>query len=293
MPMATSPGATAIDPASAGSLRGRCLVIIGGTRGLGWSGTQACLREGACVVAVGRDPAPVEAAADALAGRLEIVLADAREAEVADQAIERCARRFGAFHGLYHVAGGSGRSWGDGPLHSIPLDGWLKTLELNLTTAFLSNSAAIRWFLQNRQSGCILNCGSVLADSPSPALFGTAAYATAKSALEGMTRAAAAAYAPHGIRVNLLAPGLTATPMSLRAQSDPAIQAFIGRKQPLDGGRMGRPDDLDEAVVWLLSEGSRFVTGQVIAIDGGWSVSEATPGPLQAITQSQATPSEP
>jgi NAD(P)-dependent dehydrogenase (short-subunit alcohol dehydrogenase family) len=178
-------------------------------------------------------------------------------------------------------------------LHSIPLEGWRQTLELNLTTAFLSNSAAIRWFLQERQPGCILNCGSVLADSPSPTLFGTAAYATAKSALEGMTRAAAAAYAPHGIRVNLLAPGLTATPMSQRAQSDPTIQEFIGRKQPLDGGRMGRPEDLDDAVVWLLSEGGRFVTGQVIAIDGGWSVSEASPRPFPAMLPSNETPSDP
>jgi NAD(P)-dependent dehydrogenase (short-subunit alcohol dehydrogenase family) len=178
-------------------------------------------------------------------------------------------------------------------LHSIPLEGWRQTLELNLTTAFLSNSAAIRWFLRERQPGCILNCGSVLADSPSPTLFGTAAYATAKSALEGMTRAAAAAYAPHGIRVNLLAPGLTATPMSQRAQSDPTIQEFIGRKQPLDGGRMGRPEDLDDAVVWLLSEGGRFVTGQVIAIDGGWSVSEASPRPFPAMLPSKETPSDP
>ena len=67
--------------------------------------------------------------------------------------------------------------------------------------------------------------------------------------------------------------------MSLRAQSNPAIQDFITRKQPLDGGRMGRPEDLDAAVVWLLSEGSRFVTGQVIAVDGGWSVSAATAHP--------------
>ncbi|MEN9547055.1 MAG: hypothetical protein RLZZ356_1787 [Verrucomicrobiota bacterium] len=293
MPMATSPGATATSPVSTGALLGRHLVIIGGTRGLGWSATQACLREGACVVAVGRDPIPASPSTDVPSDRLEVLQADAREPGVADEAIARCSQRFGGFHGLYHVAGGSGRAWGDGPLHSIPLEGWRQTLELNLTTAFLSNSAAIRWFLRERQPGCILNCGSVLADSPSPTLFGTAAYATAKSALEGMTRAAAAAYAPHGIRVNLLAPGLTATPMSQRAQSDPTIQEFIGRKQPLDGGRMGRPEDLDDAVVWLLSEGGRFVTGQVIAIDGGWSVSEASPRPFPAMLPSKETPSDP
>jgi len=273
--MATSPDATATNPTLSGALDRRCLVIIGGTQGLGRSAAEACLREGARVVVVGRDPLPDVAAVHRVRDRLEVIIADAREPETAERAIDRCVERFGGFHGLYHVAGGSGRAWGDGPLHTIPLSGWQQTLDLNLTTAFLSNRAAIHWFLRGKQPGCILNCGSVLANSPSPELFGTMAYATAKSALVGMTQASAAAYAPHNIRVNLVAPGLTATPMSLRAQTNATIQDFITRKQPLDGGRMGRPDDLDAAVVWLLSEGSRFVTGQVIAIDGGWSVSEA------------------
>jgi NAD(P)-dependent dehydrogenase (short-subunit alcohol dehydrogenase family) len=71
---------------------------------------------------------------------------------------------------------------------------------------------------------------------------------------------------------------LVATPMSQRAQGDEAILNFIKTKQPLDGGRIGKPEDLDAAVVWLLSDESRFVTGQVIAVDGGWSVSEGQVG---------------
>lgn len=177
------------------------------------------------LVVVGLDPIPEAPQPKDVHDRLEVILADARDAGVADQAIERCAQRYGQFHALYHVAGGSGRAWGDGPLHTIPLEGWQQTFELNLTTAFLSNGAAIRWFLRENQPGCILNCGSVLANSPSPNLFGTAAYATAKSALVGLTQATAAAYAPHNIRVNLLAPGLTATPMSLRANPTPSSRS--------------------------------------------------------------------
>ena len=277
MPMATSPDAFGTEPTSGRLLDGRCLVIIGGTRGLGGSAARACLRQGARLVVVGKDaPEPEGWPCARGDDRLEVILADAQAPGTAERAIDACERRFGGFHGLYHVAGGSGRAWGDGPLHTIPLEGWRQTLDLNLTTAFLSNSAAIRWFLERQQPGCILNCGSVLAESPSPTLFGTAAYATAKAALVGLTRSAAAAYAPHDIRVNLVAPGLTATPMSRRAQTDPAILDFIPRKQPLDGGRIGQPEDLDDAVVWLLSEGSRFVTGQILAIDGGWSVSDAS-----------------
>ena len=152
--------------------------------------------------------------------------------------------------------------------------GWSGTLELNLTSMMYSNRAAVRQFLAQGGGGSVVNCGSVLGWSPSPRHFATIAYASAKAAIIGATRSAASCYAPNGIRFNVLAPGLVATPMSQRAQSDEAIRRFIRTKQPLDGGRIGAPEDLDAAVVWLLSEASRFVTGQVIAVDGGWTVSE-------------------
>ena len=76
------------------------------------------------------------------------------------------------------------------------------------------------------------------------------------------------------IRVNVLAPGLVDTPMAQRAATDPAIQRFIQTKQPLGGGRIGTPNDLDGAAVFLLSDAARFCTGQVLAVDGGWCQSE-------------------
>jgi NAD(P)-dependent dehydrogenase (short-subunit alcohol dehydrogenase family) len=89
-----------------------------------------------------------------------------------------------------------------------------------------------------------------------------------------MTRAAAAFYAPHNIRFNVLAPALVETPMSRRACGDENIMEFIASKQPLDGGRIGQSADLDAAVVYFLSDGSKFTTGQVLSVDGGWDVSE-------------------
>ena len=100
------------------------------------------------------------------------------------------------------------------------------------------------------------------------------AYAAAKSAAIGFTRSLAAYYASEGIRVNLLAPALVETPMSARAAGDEAIMAFIKTKQPLDGGRIGQPSDLDGAAVYFLSDSSRFTTGQVLYVDGGWDLSE-------------------
>jgi NAD(P)-dependent dehydrogenase (short-subunit alcohol dehydrogenase family) len=257
-----------------GALIGRSLVIVGGTSGLGLSATRACLLAGAKVVALGRDPHKARLLEQAGDPALRVLVADATQPETAPNAIELARKEFGGFHGLYHVAGGSGRALGDGPLHAIPDSGWDGTLNLNLRSVFLSNRAAVQALLSQGGGGSIVNCGSVLGFSPSPGFFTTHAYATAKAAIIGMTRAAAAHYAPQNIRCNVLAPALVATPMSQRAQADARIREFIRTKQPLDGGRLGQPEDLDAAVVWLLSEGSRYVTGQVIAIDGGWTHSD-------------------
>jgi len=189
-------------------------------------------------------------------------------------AISACQAQWGDLHGLYHVAGGSGRSQGDGPLHEMTLEGWNATFELNLTSLMLSNRAAIKTFLKQSHGGNILNMGSVLGFSPSPHFFATHAYAATKSAIIGFSKSIAAYYAQNNIRVNVIAPALIETPMAQRAAQDDTIQAFIRTKQPLDGGRIGRPEDLDGATSFLLSDQSSFVTGQVITIDGGWSVSE-------------------
>lgn len=239
------------------TLAGKRLVVIGGTTGLGLSAVQALEAAGAQVVAIGRETA------------------DARDPVTAPAAIAECLARFGGLDGLYHVAGGSGRRLGDGPLHEITDDGWNGTLQLNLSSVFYSNRAAVQQFLAQGSGGSILNLGSVLAFSPSPENFSTHAYAAAKSAIIGFSRSIAARYASDNIRVNVLCPGLVETPMAQRAAQDADIQEFIARKQPLDGGRIAQPADLDAAVVYFMSDASRFTTGQVLSVDGGWSVSGA------------------
>jgi NAD(P)-dependent dehydrogenase (short-subunit alcohol dehydrogenase family) len=255
-------------------LSGRVVVVMGGSSGLGLSAVRACVAAGGRVVAVGRDADKLATAMAGFGDAVRPVTGDAREAGCAEAAIQAGIAAWGRFDGLYHVAGGSGRSRGDGPLDALTDEGWDFTLDWNVRSVFLSNRAAVRALRQQGRGGSILNCGSVLGFSPSPRHFATHAYAAAKAAIIGMTRAAAAHYAAESIRFNVVAPALVATPMSKRAQSDERIQAFMRTKQPLDGGRMGEPEDLDAAVVWLLSDAGRFVTGQTLAIDGGWSVSE-------------------
>jgi NAD(P)-dependent dehydrogenase (short-subunit alcohol dehydrogenase family) len=257
-----------------GLLENRTIVVMGGTAGIGLAGAHAFLREGANVIVVGRDKETVRKHQDEAWDHWAAMAGDATDPKTIEKAIALALEKFDSFDGLYHVAGGSGRKMGDGPLHEISNEGWDYTLNLNLTSLFYSNRAAARHFLQEKKPGVILNLGSILGHSPSPHFFATHAYAASKSALVGFTKSCAAYYAKNNIRFNLLVPALVDTPMSQRAMANDEIMAFIKTKQPLDGGRVGKPEDLDQAAVFFMSDASRFATGQVLAVDGGWSVSE-------------------
>ena len=250
------------------------IVVIGGTTGIGLSAAKAFIAEGAKVIVVGRNKESVANAGKELGKNAHAVNADATDPGTAVNAIDLCLQKFGGFDGLYHVAGGSGRKMGDGPLHELTLEGWNKTLELNLTSLMLSNQSAVKKFLELKKTGTILNMGSVLGFSPSPKHFSTHAYASAKAAIIGLSKSIAAYYAKDNIRVNVIAPALVETPMAKRAANDEEILSFIETKQPLDGGRIGQPGDLVGLAIYFMSDQSKFTTGQVVAVDGGWTLSE-------------------
>src|SRR5436190_23805265 len=154
-------------------LKNKNIVIIGGTTGIGLSAAKAFLINGANVVVVGRNPESVAEAKSLLGSSAEVFSSDAVDPFTAIKAINSCSKRFGGFDGLYHVAGGSGRKLGDGPLHELTLEGWNKTIELNLTSLMLSNQSAVKTFTRLKQGGTILNMSSVLGFSPSPKHFAT------------------------------------------------------------------------------------------------------------------------
>jgi NAD(P)-dependent dehydrogenase (short-subunit alcohol dehydrogenase family) len=255
-------------------LSGKVIVVIGGTSGLGFSAAKAFRRANAKVIVVGRSAEKLAAAINELGVEASGFSGDASAPDTAERAIETALEKFGSFHGLYHVAGGSGRRFGDGPVHELTDQGIDQTLELNLNSVIYSNRAALRFFLRRQQPGAILNMASVLGYSPAPRYFATHVYAAAKAGIIGLTKAAAAYYAARNIRLNVIAPALVDTPMAQRATHNDDILKYIATKQPLDGGRVGVPADLDAAAVWFMSDEARFVTGQVLAIDGGWSVCE-------------------
>jgi NAD(P)-dependent dehydrogenase (short-subunit alcohol dehydrogenase family) len=249
------------------------VIVVTGASGIAAAGARRFSNEGASVFVISLDEGECRDLADGLAGpgRSGWFAADLTDEEDAVAAFAACQEQFGQIDGLFAAVGASGRAIGDGPIREIPIEGWRHTIDVNTTPSFLAARESIRQMAPG--GGSIVLVGSVLATHPSP-LFVTHAYAAAKGAAVSLTRSMAAAYAPEGVRVNLIAPGLVATPMSARAASDPASVAYAREKQPLAGGFLD-PDDVASAAVFLLSDESSRITGQVLEVDGGWSVTEA------------------
>jgi len=259
-----------------------CL-IAGSTSGIGLATARRFLAEGARVVICGRTAGEVDEALETLRPLAPRgvwgVPADVSEPEQVDPLFESAVNFLnGRVDVLFHVAGISGRKFGDGPLHECSVEGWDGVQKANARSTFLTNRAAVIQMLGQKPDarglrGTVLNTGSVLARSPSPDFFGTLAYAASKGAVESLTMTAAARYARDGIRFNLLVPGLINTPMAARACGDPAILEYMETKQPLTG-EPGSPEDCAEAALYLCEPASRFVTGAALGVDGGWRISE-------------------
>ena len=261
-------------------LRDRVILITGST-GIAAAAAERCVAEGASVFIASRTADH----ARGLAERLGAAWAQAELTEEAEvgAAVTAAVERFGRIDGLFSVAGGSGRRFGDGPIHTVTGDAWEATAALNLRTQVLVCAAVVRQMLEQPPNasgtrGSILLMGSVTTTDPAPELFATHAYAAAKGALTALMTTMAATYAPEGIRVNIVAPSLTKTPMAKRAADDPAILAYARRKQPL-AGEMLDPDEVAQAAIYFLSDESRAVTGQMLKVDGGWSVMSVSPEP--------------
>jgi NAD(P)-dependent dehydrogenase (short-subunit alcohol dehydrogenase family) len=252
-----------------GRLSGKVCVITGSS-GMAADAARTFAREGAEVVIIGID----EAECSGLG--LPYELADLRDEGQAQGAFARIRERHARVDATYCVAGGSGRRFGDGPVHEVSLGAWEATLALNLTPAFLAAREGVRIMMAQPRSdtgvrGSIVLMSSVLAFDPAPTLFATHAYAAAKAAEIGLVRAMAGTYAAQGIRVNALAPALVNTPMAARAAADPATVAFARAKQSLVGGFLD-PAAVTSAALFLCSADSAAVTGQVLTVDGGWTV---------------------
>jgi NAD(P)-dependent dehydrogenase (short-subunit alcohol dehydrogenase family) len=240
-------------------LHEKVVVVTGGASGIGLATARLFAEEGARVVvfdinASGPDSHPV----------------NVTSAPQIESALKNVVSKHGRLDILVNVAGGSGRKWGDGPTDSCTLEGWDKTLALNLDSVFYCCKYALQRMLSQGQ-GVIVNIASVLGLVGGDEDFATHAYASSKGAVISLTRSIASYYAPRGIRANVICPSLIATPMSQRARGSDHIRSRLSQLQPLTGD-FGSPKDVAHAALYLASEESSFVTGSVLTVDGGWTV---------------------
>ena len=223
------------------------------------------------VFVLGVNESECRSLADELKAGYSVV--DVRDEAAVKCGVAECLDRFGRIDALMNVAGMSARSLGDGPLHQCTAEAWDTVLDINAKGTFLMCREVLGLWTSNGQTGVILNTGSVLARHPQRQHFATAGYAASKGAIEAMSLAAAAYYAPEGIRINVIAPGLVHTPMTARAQGNAEITKYMVHKQPLRKGML-TAEDIAKSACFLLGKDSSPITGQVLTVDGGWAVSE-------------------
>ena len=240
-------------------LQDKVAIVTGGGSGIGLATADLFAKEGARLTVFDLKDLGIDS-----------LRVDVTSAAQVEAAIQEVSTRHGRLDVLVNVAGGSGRQWGDGPTDSCTLEGWDKTLALNLDSVFYCCKYALQVMLTQKQ-GVIVNISSVLGLVGGDEDFATHAYATSKGGIISLTRSIASYYAPRGIRANVICPSLIATPMSQRAQSSEQIRARLPQLQPLTGD-FGSPNDVAQAALYLASDESSFVTGSILTVDGGWTV---------------------
>lgn len=246
-------------------------LLITGSSGIAAATARLAYQQGDQVSIIGKNEAECASLANELGGAT-FAIAELEDPAQANSAVLHCLEGAGPIGGVFNAAGLSGRTAGDGPLHECSDKAWSLMMEVHAAGTFHVCRALLKQWMQSKQPGAIVNMGSVLARSPQRDYFATTAYAASKGAIESMTISAAAYYAPFGIRANVIAPGLVRTPMSSRAQADPAILAFMKKKQPLTKSLLDA-EHISRVALFLLSGYASAITGEVIRADGGWGVS--------------------
>lgn len=250
----------------AGRLVGRKVVITGGGAGIGLSTARRLVQEGAAVALLDLDGSAAIAAAKELqkeGGRAFGVAADVTDAASMDRAIAAASEALGGIDGLFNNAGIAGF----GSVHESTPESWQRIWAVNVTGTFLASRAVLPQMIAQGR-GAIVNVGSVAGVIGIP---GMAAYCAAKGAVVNLTRQMAVEYAKHGVRVNSVSPGTiaeTAMGKSLLG-SDTSEEAMNKRLAKYPIGRFGRPEEIADAVVFLLSDAASFCVGSNLAVDGG------------------------
>lgn len=254
-------------PKASGMFRldGQTALITGSSRGIGWSAAQALAEQGATVIINGRDPAQLTRLVEqarALGLDLHAKAFDVADPAQAVAALDEIKRDIAPVDILFCNAGIQHRE----TLLNFSMPDFQRILDFNLTAQWALAQHAARSMVQ-RQHGRIMFTGSITA------ILGrekVTAYTAAKGALHALVRQWSAELAPHGVTVNAVAPGYVQTELTKALWQDPAFDGWLMQRTP--AGRWGQPQDIAAAIAFMASPGAGFITGQVLTVDGGLSV---------------------
>lgn len=247
---------------------GATAIVTGGASGIGLRVVERLHEAGATVVVADRDADALERIAARLGDRIHPVQVDVRE-EADMERMVAVARELGNLRLAVNAAG-----MGEGsPVVDQDLETWNRVISIVLTGVFLALKHEARELVRLGAGGAIVNVASINANVPT---WGSAAYSAAKAGVEMLSRSAAYELAEHGIRVTAVSPGIVDTPMAKRTGNmEPAVIARWLDHTPL--GRVGTPDDIASAILFLGSDEATWITGHNLVVDGGLS---HTAGPI-------------
>ncbi len=241
-------------------LAGKRILITGSSSGLGFEIARGLARTGATIILNGRRPERLAAAVLQLKQENACVSSACFDVTVEEE-VRRGIAKAGAIDVLINNAGFQRR----GPLEQFSLAQWNEVLDANLTSSFLVAREVVGSMIE-RGSGKIINICSLMSDF---ARAGTAPYTASKGGLKMLTKAMCAEWARYNIQINGIAPGYFITEMTQKLANDPEFDAWVKKRTP--AGRWGDPAELVGVAIFLSSESSSFVNGQVLYVDGGMS----------------------
>jgi len=249
----------------AGRVEGKVALVTGGASGIGRATALTFAREGAKLVVADMNADGGHQTVHMITengGEATFVQVDVTSASAVEAMISKTVETYGRLdcaHNNAGIAGGLRARTAD-----YPEDRWHQVIAVNLTGVWLCMKYEIPQML-HQGGGTIVNTASA---AGLVGTRGTSAYVASKHGVVGLTKTAALEYAQQGIRVNCVCPGAIQTPMTERAWSDPARRARVIASEPV--GRIGNPEEIAEAVVWLCSDAASFVTGHAMSVDGGF-----------------------